>query len=352
MAVTDIAPSALLEFAKTINTEPPQGSNTRRAMVTRIDNGITYVTFPDGTEAPLAGTVSTLKIGDSVMVSMQSGRMRASENVSDPAASGDRVRQTESIAYSAAKSAAAASAAAEQAEADAVRAHDAANAAQESADAANASAGEAKASASAANYALSDVERVIGTLNWIAEHGQYVSQDGEAFDPSKAYYIREGESPDYYYTLVAEPVAEDVDSYYILAVDESIQNYIASHVYLTDDGLFVTNDSSDGYRVRIDGDSIDILDSNGIVVASFGAETYIGAKDKPICVKLTGDGMSFYPIVDGEVDTENPIASFVIQDGVGKLVVHNAVIMNELQFGNWKFMPRGNGNLALKWTGA
>ena len=38
-------------------------------------------------------------------------------------------------------------------------------------------------------------------------------------------------------------------------------------------------------------------------------------------------------------------------DLIGVLVIHRAVVVNELRLGDWAWMPRGNGNLSLKWIG-
>lgn len=131
----------------------------------------------------------------------------------------------------------------------------------------------------------------------------------------------------------------------------------------------------------------------------------LGASDKPVCAELSSTGLVFYPTISPhpewatstaysvedkvvhdfyfyecaqahtssvntepgtesgasywnpisatrQPDYENPIASLAIEDGEGVLVIHRAVVVNELRFDNWAWMPRGNGNLALKWIGA
>lgn len=152
----------------------------------------------------------------------------------------------------------------------------------------------ANAAAIGAGMALSEVENVVGTLNWIAEHGTFVAateaapvanriyyehsgsgtapSDYEiveqvpytyelttdsAIDATKTYYARTGagtEADPYVYTAVESPVAEDLPTYYersqspaaaglyYLVVDESVQNYIAAHVALMSDGLHVMAD--------------------------------------------------------------------------------------------------------------
>ena len=201
---------------------------------------------------------------------------------------------------------------------------------QDAADAQTA-AESAQSSASAATRSLSDVERVVGTLNWIAEHGEYVpTQDavvaeGKTYytashsyhltedtevDSSKTYYTRSGSgteadpyvytvvaSPDvseiatYYerstaYSVVPEPVTADIATYYELSLDESVQSFIASHVWLDDYGLNLSVDSANGYRIHqgtVDGTEpvgTYIVNPYGEVEASFTGEgVFVGSLD-------------------------------------------------------------------------
>lgn len=148
--------------------------------------------------------------------------------------------------------------------------------ASEAADAADS----AKESADKASYALSDVEKVVGTVNWIAEHGEYVPTEDVAVDASKVYYTRSGsgtQADPYVYSVVAEPKAAELSTYYELHIDESVQNYIASHLWLDDYGLNLSVDSANGYRVHqgtVDGTrsaGTYILDQYGNAVAAFGS---------------------------------------------------------------------------------
>lgn len=82
---------------------------------------------------------------------------------------------------------------------------------------AEASAAEAKVGADTASvYAtnalnsLSDVERVVGTLNWITEHGSYVAATEHTPASGAVYYRREGTSPNYSYVVVSSVPDADV----------------------------------------------------------------------------------------------------------------------------------------------
>ena len=72
--------------------------------------------------------------------------------------------------------------------------------------------------------------------------------------------------------------------------------------------------------------------------------------DQPVAAQLSSTGLTFHEASGGTLGA--PIASFEIVDGRGKLVVHNAVVLQDLEFGDWAWAKRPNGNLALRWTGA
>ena len=141
-----------------------------------------------------------------------------------------------------------AQAAAEGAVRDAATAGEAAAQATESAATASEQAGIAIESASVATNSLSDVERVVGTLNWIAEHGRYVAETSSTLVDGRVYYTRSGSgttADPYVYTVVGEPDVSEISSYYYLVVDESVQNYINSHVWIDTDGLNVAYENNE-----------------------------------------------------------------------------------------------------------
>lgn len=161
-------------------------------------------------------------------------------------------------------------AAADDAMAEAVRAHDAADSAQESAVMAQNSAEEALGEAARANRAANDamvqlgnVEDVVDTLGWFATHTKQTTD--VTVDPNKTYYTFDGES----YSKVEEPVDDDIAGYYEL--DATIQNYVASHLALTDNGLFLVMDGSD-MRLKLDSAGVYVTDGDGHEVASFTNE--------------------------------------------------------------------------------
>ena len=170
---------------------------------------------------------------------------------------------------------------AEKAEVDAKRAQDAANSAESAAEQAwtkageaEMAAGEASESAAAANKAasgaltqLSVVEDVVGTLTWISEHGTYVlTQDTEVV-PGKHYFEKQGDV----YNLIINPSGNpSTEGYYELSgVDEAVTNYVATHLALTNEGLWVVNDSG-SYKVLLSNEGMKVFDPDGLPVSTFG----------------------------------------------------------------------------------
>ena len=191
----------------------------------------------------------------------------------------------------------------------------------EAAEQAKTDAASAKTSAeNASEYAaralgnLSTVQNVTEALNWITAHGtmtltgDYVASSDTEVVEGKKYYSRTGsgtEADPYVYTLIANPTGDpsqsgyfegaldpthvyfvqdnngdytvggtryaiviepnvaDIGTYYELSIDESLNNYVATHLALTDDGLYVMADGSQ-WKVLITDDGVYILDPNNL----------------------------------------------------------------------------------------
>ena len=428
-------------------------TSTHQATVLRTDNdGTIWVSIAGGAdETPCAGTYTDAKPGDTVKVEIADGRATILGNATSPAATSRTVEVVMGVAEDADDKAGRAMDAADVAEQAAVNALQsadiAANAATEAQgsaeqavqDAATASeqAQSAQNSATQANsYAigalsgLSDVEKVVGTLNWISEHGTYspttdnVVQanksyyelvDGEyvsvhnpsddglysyaltedvAIDPNKTYYTRnveytyfhtrdteivdgktyyvfndgtdeyeEVEEPDvadiatYYersetvaYIPVEEPDVADIGTYYErsvayyeLDIDVSVQNYIANHLSLTDEGLNLTADSS-MYRAILATDGLRILDPQGRIVGLHGQTIQLGSTDG-IYFEATSSALTFKT-------SGQDIAWFgQNSDGIWEMHIQNTYAEDMVRFGNYAFIKRANGNMSLKWLG-
>jgi len=327
--------------------------------------GKAWVLLPGATEpTPVSRMAVEAAQGDTVSVTVANGKATIGSNVSNPSAGLAGVKVVEktanvakdtavqaidyaSAAQSAASaaqssadaaykhadeaaqeavnaqaSAATANAAATAATEDAAVAHAMAESASADAAQASASATVAKESADKATFALSDVENVVGTLNWIAEHGEYVLTEDTAIVEGKAYYTRSGTDPDYVYTVVASPDASELSTYYELQLDESVQNYLASHLWLDDYGLNLSVDSANGYRIHqgtVDGTKTAgtyIIDSQGAIVASFGMSGFqVGLDDES---HLIGDYHSLQ-LLDKEGDTYFHVSDLRDENGLYEL---------------------------------
>lgn len=341
-----------------------------QATVVRTEGSTAWVHIPGGVDETPVMMTSNAKKGDTVMVRVVNGRAYSIGNSTSPPTDDTKALQAAQAAALAQKYAGEAKIQADEATRDAGIAHEAAdkavqdaeaartaadgaresaivaqeaadiakgsadvaqasaNRAQESADAAQknandaaeaatkaaSDANEAKADAIRANSAataalfqLSEVENVLDTVNWLANHGYYAATEDTVIDPYKRYYTVTAtavEEPDFtteaqyyelsdgkyvitsdkvavsektYYTLapdaVDEPVVEDIGTYYELRTDTAISQYVASHLSLTNRGLEVMSDGS-GYRLLLASDGAYIVDPDGIVVANYGESIF------------------------------------------------------------------------------
>lgn len=516
--MTDLSEKLEELIDKKIESALPK-TNQGKAIVLETDiDGTVWVRFDGGADrTPVNSYGVSFASGDEVLVRIDDGgRAYIDTNYSNPGAGVTQVQivernvadvsdkadtalqsadAAEKAAISAIESAEEASEAASSAQESAEEAASAAASAQQSATEADDKATDALASAITADYnanvakqnasqanayatgalaSLSDVEKVVGTLNWITEHGvwnetldehvepgkQYYTFDDDdyspvqnptdddmfsysltsdvAIDPEKTYYERvvectyaltqdteivsgktyyeqvvtyeyeltqdveldptktyyvlvEGEyvvveEPDvadigsYYeqsqevsYDAVAEPDAEDLPTYYErtehvsyvaveepvladlqtyyertvlyyeLSIDVSVQNYIANHLSLTNDGLNLTADSSK-YRAVLATDGLRILDPQGNVVGVHGEEVQLGSTGG-IYFSATSNILSFRTV-------DQLIAWFgQNSDGIWEMHIQNTYAEDMVRFGDYAFIKRQNGNMSLKWLG-
>lgn len=301
------------EFISAIKPAEKKTNTTYSAVVSRVDNiGTVWVRLSgSNVETPTASTSSEIEPNDDVTVEWRNNKLYIVGNTSNPSAGSIRVTAAEQAANQART-------AAQSALQDAGIARQAAEQAQADAGVAKSSAESASRSATSALTQLGVVEEVVDTINWLAEHGQYSITDDvfaqsdklyykrlyiyektedSSIDPTKTYYTRSGSGTDedpYVYTEVENPVAADIGNYYeyiatnsysvydvpedgnphelglyqLDGVDEAVTNYIASHIALTDSGLWVTADES-GYKILISSDGIRLYSPEG-VISTFG----------------------------------------------------------------------------------
>lgn len=311
------------------------------AKVIRIDGGTAWVHIPGGVdETPVALTVNA-NVGDSVLVRVSGGNAWIVGNSSAPPTDDTKAVEAKDVADVAQVKAASAQETAVNAATAAANAQSSANAAAQAASSAQSSAqtaltnaglaqtaaGNAQTSANnaqasadnASEYAsralgnLSTVQSVTETLNWITQHGTMTLTTDTALDPTHVYFVQDNNG-DYvvggvHYAVVPEPSVDDLSTYYELSINESLNNYVATHLSVTAEGLWIIPDAG-GNKVLIatgQGSTYTsagtyIIGANGIVLAKFLASgTTIGA-ESGAHTTVDADGQTVYK------DSTNAIA--------------------------------------------
>lgn len=244
------------------------------------------------------------------------------------------------------------------------------NAAMSASDAAE-SANNAQIAADEAKSSISNIEYIVGASSWVTEHGIYNKSTDTTVDATKKYYTVSATavsnptgSPHkglYYersnnvYTLTSDDIVVSGKTYYTLAatlvgsptgnpssngyyeqrLNESIEDYLSTHIRTNADGLFVTDGSASQVRINSSGVSI----WNGEEqIASYGSVAQVGALNK------------FHILIGGE---ENEIGFYFGDSKMAYLNGDELYVQNSLSFGNepfatFTFYQRANGHFTLK----
>lgn len=274
-----------------IRDDPKAINDIHSARVSRIDKeGIVWVLINGSDkETPTASTSSEVRANDLVNVEWRNNKLYIAGNYSNPSAGAARMNKVEEAASQAVTDARRANDAAASAEQSAAAAQESANDAAEAAsqawdhavDAASA-ANTANTHANSALTQLSIVQDVVGTLNWISDHGTYTLTSDTEVIPGKVYFSR----VESIYTPVVDPTEEGLPGYYELSMDQAVSNYVASHLALTNRGLWVLLDNN-GYKLLLAHDGMYLYDGDGALVSTFGESIqfsssrpqYIGGED-------------------------------------------------------------------------
>lgn len=331
--VNDIA---VQDFVNAIKETPTDTNTTYSATVSRIDNeGVVWVNIHGSEkETPTTSTSSEVQRGDVVNVNWRNNKLYIGGNYSNPSAGVIRVANAERDATRAFE-------AANNAEQDAARAHEAADRAEAEAERAYGEAERATGYANDALTQLSVVEEVVETLNWISEHGTYkLSEDTEVAE-RKMYFLLQGTAVPTPTTLSDNTKLTNLESYYelvngvyiktqdttydpgktyytvtasyvttpsgnpsengyyeIFSIDEAVQNYISSHLALTDAGLWITKDNA-GYKILLSNTGLKVYDNQGHLVSTFG-ESIVFDSSRP---QYIGGENAFIIFADTDSDT-------------------------------------------------
>lgn len=210
------------------------------------------------------------------------------------------------VAWAEARSAKVASS---EAWAQADSATNAANRAWDKAEIASMAANSAQSSARTANtYALgaleglSTLESVIDTVNWFADHRTPTTDT--TVNLNKNYYIFDSETGTM--SKVEPDGIENPSEEGWYELDETIQNYVASHVAETNDGLYVLSTAS-GWRV--------LVSTGG---GNYAAGVFIVDPNGVIKQAATGEGIRFDNTVPFTIGDEN---AYIVFDGNGHITL-------------------------------
>ena len=170
----------------------------------------------------------------------------------------------------------------------------------------------------------------------------------------KAYYHTDPTTGDV--TPVPDPI--DPSAFGWVVLTEAVTEYVGSHLAQTDHGLNVMVDGQSGHIHigTLDGEheyGTYIVGEDGVPEASFGEHTRIGREDG-MHVDITSDPTSndgkLFSIANGGAD---PVMYVQVDSNTGESTVYmtNAVVVQDLRFGNWMWYERTNGNMSVRWTG-
>lgn len=320
------------------------------ATVTRVEDSTVWVHIPGGVdETPVKKTISA-KQGDTVQVRVSGGSAWLNGNASAPPT--DDAQANLAVEY-----ALVANNAADSAVRSADEARVAAEAAKATADSVHGIAVQALADAETANGAassaltgLSMVESVVGVLNWVSTHATYQLTADEDVVDGKWYFTYDAD--DDRYEVVNNPTGDpSAQGYYeIASIDEAVQDYLTSHLALTDMGLWLQTDGVNSKLLLSNTDGLVIYGDNG-PLAKYGTDAVIG-DESGFHIKIDGTEIGFYQA-----------AQKVAYINGNKLYITQSVVLQQMDVGtptadgglgqwSWKVHDvSGKNNMYLKWLG-
>lgn len=252
-------------------------------------------------------------------------------------------------------------------------------------------AGIAQQSAETAVTQLSIVENVVGTVNWIAEHGYYVLSTDSTVSPYKTYYtiiatavsmpvgnplanryyersgtgtadnpyiytLSEDTTVDAlktYYTVVASVVASPTgsplaNSYYELMINEAVTQYVGTHLALSNEGLLLFASAGAG-SMLLSTDGVTIKNANGNTVGQYGEGAVIGDTNGSH-ISIVNGTINFWQ--GDENNADNRVAYVTGQE----MHIPRVVVVQSIQMGSWKWQtdeddPILRYHLSLNWVG-
>ena len=183
---------------------------------------------------------------------------------------------------------------------------------------------------------LSVVENIVGVLDLIAKKGQYELTEDTAVEEGKWYFTRTGTEGNYEYAVVNSPEGDpSAQGYYeLVGINESIQNYVSSHMVLLSDGLWLQADNNDAkihLRTTAGQEGVVIYGSGNTPLAQYGSTSIIGDPDD-FHIEIDGQTIGFYK--------DDVRVAYMKSDEL--------YVENNLSFGHFVFTERANGHFTLK----
>ena len=156
----------------------------------------------------------------------------------------------------------------------------------------------------------------------------------------------------YSYEVVNNPTGDPSAQgwYELTGIDQAIQNYVSSHLVLTNNGLSLRTDGSN-YRLDLTTTGMNIIGANGQTLASYGTSTVVGDVSG-FHVQIDGTELGFY-------QGSNRVAYI----NGNRLYITQSVVLQQMDVGtqvsdgglgqwSWKVHEvNGANNLYLKWLG-
>lgn len=334
----------------------PQSYDTK-ATVLREEGNIVWVKIPGGIDETPVQKTNNANPGDEVIVRLSGGRAYVLGNNTSPATDDTVANEAYAQSNDAVEAAIVSQTSAEIARSSAEKAQElaqtvnsvaqaairdadiaaqSASFAKDQADSALNSASIANTSANAAVYQLSEVEKVVDALGWIAEHGTYALTNDTIINPGKWYFVQTGTGGYAVGTPVSNP--HDEGFYELSSIDSAVSNYITTHVYLVDgDGLYVRMDKDLGAKVKITGTGVYLINPSGETIAQYTDVVILGDPNSSHIELSPIYGLGFYQGTKQEDSTGAPTnrVAYIQSD---RLFIQSATLTNNLQIGNFRWV--------------
>lgn len=175
--------------------------------------------------------------------------------------------------------------------------------------------------------------------------GEYVPTEDTAYVFGKAYYALESGE----YSVAVEL---DASEYYdrgnptsqgLYELDDTVRNYLASHIAMTDEGLMLSADDT-GYHVRLGATGMQVIDPYGKVVGIHGETIQLGSTDG-VYLEITNSILAF------KTGSQRMAYFGLNENGIWEMHIANTYVDDMLRFGDYAWVKRSNGNMTIKWLG-